>query len=267
MMCSELENTKSALPLLLPTPNGQHNHGANRDRFLMDPAATTPEELRWFEFLGQLTAIALLQKETVLSLNLCSVVWKQLVQQQSDESDLAAFDQMVCQSLHKIKHIEDEGITEDLFSDLIFETFTTQLSNGVEVEVCEGGAAMDVTWANRARYCELVQRTRLREGRTQAHAMLRGVSTMLPVRLLPLFTHMELELMTCGAPDVNVATLRRHTRYGVSVNMKDGRPADPHVHYLWEVLESFTPEQRSKFLTFIWGATGCRAARRSGASK
>ena len=44
-------------------------------------------------------AIALLQKETVLSLNLCSAFWKQLVQQDLDASDLAAFDEMVCQSL------------------------------------------------------------------------------------------------------------------------------------------------------------------------
>ena len=65
MICSELENTKTALPLLLLSPNGQHNHGFNRDRYVFDPAATTPEELRWFEFVGQLTAIALLQKETV----------------------------------------------------------------------------------------------------------------------------------------------------------------------------------------------------------
>ena len=39
----------------------------------------------------------------------------------------------VCQSLTKIEHIEDEGVDEELFSDLIFESFTTQLSNGVEV--------------------------------------------------------------------------------------------------------------------------------------
>jgi hypothetical protein len=39
----------------------------------------------------------------------------------------------VCQSLKKIEHIDDEGVDEELFSDLIFEVFTAQLSNGVEV--------------------------------------------------------------------------------------------------------------------------------------
>jgi len=233
--------------MFMLSPNGQHNLGSNRDRHIADPAATTPELLRWFEFLGHLAAIALLEKETVLSLNLCSVIWKQLVQQPADASDLAGFDEAVCQSLQKIEHIEDEGVDEDLFADLIFEAFTAQLSNGHEVEVCEGGSAIDVTWHNRRRYCELVQRTRLREGRAQVHAMLRGVAAMLPVRLLPLFSHAELELMVCGTPDIDIDVLRRHTRYGVSVN-----PQDAHILMLWKVLEAFTPEQRSKFLSFIW---------------
>ena len=38
--------------------------------------------------------------------------------------------------MKKIEHIEEEGVTEELFSDLIFEVFTAQLSNGVEV-FCE----------------------------------------------------------------------------------------------------------------------------------
>ena len=76
---------------------------------------------------------------SVLSLNLCSVIWKQLVQQASDATDLAGFDEMVMQSLTKIEHIEDEGVDAELFADLIFESFTAQLSNGHEVEVCEEG--------------------------------------------------------------------------------------------------------------------------------
>ena len=76
---------------------------------------------------------------------------------------------------------------------------------------------------------------------------MRGISKILPVRLLPLFTHAELERMSCGAPDIDIANLRRHTRYGVSVD-----PADHHVHLLWQVLEAFSDEQRSRFLTFIW---------------
>jgi len=247
MLCSELQN-EAVLPLLLQTPNGQHNVGSNRDRFIMQPSALSTEHLQWYEFLGVLMAMSLLQKETTISLSLCSVVWKQLVQQAADTSDLAGFDEMVNNSLFKIEHIEDEGVDEELFSDLIFESFTTVLSNNVEVEICEGGANFDVTWHNRARYCELVRRMRLQEGRAQTHAMLRGLNSMLPVRLLALFTHAEFELMTCGTPEINIDNLRRHTRYGVSVDTNDH-----HIGLLWQVLADFSTEQRSKFLTFIWG--------------
>ena len=60
----------------------------------MQPASTSAELLQWYEFIGVLMGISLLQKETVLGINLCSVIWKQLVQQDADASDLAAFDEM-----------------------------------------------------------------------------------------------------------------------------------------------------------------------------
>ena len=62
----------------------------------------------------------------------------------------------------------------------------------------EGGSHIDVTWHNRAAYCAAVRRARLREGSLQTHAVLRGINSLLPVRLLALFTHAELELMTCA---------------------------------------------------------------------
>ncbi|KAL3933084.1 MAG: hypothetical protein SGPRY_000438 [Prymnesium sp.] len=70
-----------------------------RLRFVIQPASTSAEYLQWYEFIGVLMGIALLSKET---------------------------------SLMKIEHIENEGVDEELFSDLIFEVFTAQLSNGVE---------------------------------------------------------------------------------------------------------------------------------------
>ena len=53
MVCAELQNT-SVLPLLLLSPNGQHNLGANRDRFVLDPAGATPELLHWYASIGTL---------------------------------------------------------------------------------------------------------------------------------------------------------------------------------------------------------------------
>ena len=122
------------------------------------------------------------------------------------------------------------------------------ITPSLQVEICEGGAEMDVTWHSRKRYCDLVLKARLREGRVQTHAVLLGLSRLLPVRLFPLFTYREFELMVCGTPEIEISDLRRHTRYGVSVD-----PSENYILLLWQVLESFTSEQRSKFLSFIWG--------------
>jgi len=157
---------------------------------------------------------------------------------------------MVCQSLSKVEHIDQEGIDSASFSDLIFETFTTQLSHGVEVPVCEGGAEIEVTFHNRKRYCDLVRKARLAEGALQAQTILKGINAMVPASLLPLFTHREIELMVCGAPDIDLNELRQYTRYGVTVD-----PDAPHIRILWRVLEEFTSEQRTLFLSFIWSRT------------
>ena len=55
------------------------------------------------------------------------------MQEPLEAADLAGFDEAVAQSLAKIESIELEGVDESSFNDLIFESFTTQLSNGTEV--------------------------------------------------------------------------------------------------------------------------------------
>jgi E3 ubiquitin-protein ligase HERC2 len=249
VLASELHR-EDVLPLLLLCPNGQHNLGSNRDRFLLNPGSSSAEQLAYFEFLGMVLGFALLQKETAVTLSLCSVVWKQLVHEPLDVHDLAGFDEMMAQSLHKLDEIQNEGIGPDDFDELIFESFTTVLSHGAEAPLCEGGADMPVTFHNRRRYCELVRKVRLEEGRLQAQTVLKGINTMVPASLLPLFTHREIELMVCGAPDIDLAVLRQHTRYGVTVD-----PAAPHMQILWQVLAQFSAQQRTLFLSFIWSRT------------
>ena len=67
--------------------------------------------------------------------------------------------------------------------------------------------------------------------------------------LLAMYTWNELELMVCGNVDIDLALLRRNTKY-------DGCSADDaHVRLLWRVLEAFTARERRLFLRFVWGRT------------
>ena len=71
-------------------------------------------------------------KETQLALSLPSVVWKQLVGQRMDSSDLDAIDHLCKQRSTSCATSPTKASTPRAFSDVIFETFTTQLSDGTE---------------------------------------------------------------------------------------------------------------------------------------
>lgn len=55
-MCDELQN--GSVPLLIQTPNGRGEAGANRDCFLLDPTLNSMLHMNMFRFLGVLMGIA-----------------------------------------------------------------------------------------------------------------------------------------------------------------------------------------------------------------
>lgn len=74
-MCDELQN--GSLPLLIVTPNGREESGANRDCLILSPEACSPVHLNMFKFFGVLIGIAI-RTGSPLSLNLAEPVWQQL---------------------------------------------------------------------------------------------------------------------------------------------------------------------------------------------
>ena len=70
--CSELQSV--ALPLFVKTPNGRHSVGYNREKWILNPGATSNIQLEMFAFLGKLMGLAIRSKE-YLALNIPSFVW------------------------------------------------------------------------------------------------------------------------------------------------------------------------------------------------
>ena len=234
-LCAELQADSSEL--LQRCPNGQHSLGSNRSSFLARPSASSPRALDGWRMLGLLLGCALLQRDTVLDLELCEHVWKVLVGSPLDEADLAGFDDAAANSLRSLRHIDREGVDAALFGDLFFNCFEVELSDGSLVELCDGGAALPVTFHNRHAYCGLALAARLAEGRAGYAAMRSGVASIVPCgRLLALLTGKELERLACGVADIDLAALRRHTRYGVGVS-----PSQSHVKHFWSALEASPP--------------------------
>ncbi|CAN0135834.1 unnamed protein product, partial [Ectocarpus sp. 12 AP-2014] len=68
----------------------------------------------------------------------------------------------------------------------------------VERELTPGGAARRVTFENRLTFCRMVEQARMHEFDAQAMAMAAGLSDIVPIKVLRLFTAAQLEIAVAG---------------------------------------------------------------------
>eukprot|EP00457_Paulinella_chromatophora_P001529 gb/GEZN01001531.1/.p1 GENE.gb/GEZN01001531.1/~~gb/GEZN01001531.1/.p1 ORF type:complete len:768 (-),score=240.41 gb/GEZN01001531.1/:611-2914(-) len=143
---------------------------------------------------------------------------------------------------------DDSGEGEDEGEPFAGLCFTINTADGRVVELKPNGHRTKITFQNREEFCRLFEEYRLHEFDLQLEAMRTGLATIVPVQLLGLFTPQELELMVCGTKQIDIAYLKAHTVY------KDGlSPNDTHIQYFWQAMESFSQEERQRFVRFCWG--------------
>ncbi|XP_042145750.1 E3 ubiquitin-protein ligase HERC2 isoform X2 [Ixodes scapularis] len=237
-MCDELQN--GSLPLLILTPNGRDEAGTNRDCFLLNPAAATQLHMNMYHFLGMLMGIAI-RTGSPLSLNLAEPVWKQLVGLPLTPADLNEVDRDYVPGLMCIRDMEAEAFRK------LDMPFATHSATGQEVQL--SAKYQRTTVENRAEYVRLAINYRLHEFDRQVAAVREGMSKVIPVPMLSLFTGYELETMVCGSPDIPIQLLKAVATY------KGVEPDSLLVQWFWDVMEEFTNAERSLFLRFVWGRT------------
>ncbi|CAH1776574.1 unnamed protein product, partial [Owenia fusiformis] len=237
-MCEELQN--GSTPLLIVTPNGRDESGANRDCHLLNPAVKSANHQNMFRFLGILLGIAI-RTGSPLSLNLAEPVWKQLAGMPLNVTDLTEIDKDYVPGLMCIKDMDSEGLHA---ADL---PFSTPSAAGHEVQL--SSKYTKITLENRQEYIRLALNYRLHEFDEQIQWAREGMARVIPVPLLSLFTGFELETMVCGSPDIPLNLLKSVATYkGIDANA-------PLIQWFWEVMEEFTNTERSLFLRFVWGRT------------
>ncbi|XP_033842077.1 probable E3 ubiquitin-protein ligase HERC1 isoform X2 [Periophthalmus magnuspinnatus] len=244
-MCQELET--GVVDLLIPSPNATAEVGYNRDRFLFNPSACLDEHMLQFKFLGILMGVAIRTKKP-LDLHLAPLVWKQLCCIPLSLEDLEEVDLLYVQTLKSILYIEDSGITEDNFNDMItLDSFVGQSADGKMVPIIPGGNSIPLTFSNRKEYVDRAIEYRLHEIDRQVAAVREGMSWIIPVPLLSLLTSKQLEQMVCGLPEISCDVLKKVVRY---------REVDEQhalVQWFWQTLEEFSNEERVLFMRFVSG--------------
>uniref|UniRef100_A0A2D4JLG2 HECT-type E3 ubiquitin transferase n=2 Tax=Micrurus TaxID=8634 RepID=A0A2D4JLG2_MICLE len=244
-MCQELET--GIVDLLIPSPNATAEVGYNRDRLLLNPSACLDEHLVQFKFLGILMGVAIRTKKP-LDLHVAPLVWKQLCCIPLSLEDLEEVDLLYVQTLNSILHIEDGGITEENFHEMIpLDSFIGQSADGKMVPIIPGGNSIPLTFSNRKEYVERAIEYRLHEMDRQVAAVREGMSWIVPVPLLSLLTAKQLEQMVCGMPEISVEVLKKVVRY---------REVDEQhqlVQWFWHTLGEFSNEERVLFMRFVSG--------------
>lgn len=170
--CTELQST--ALPLFIPSPNQKNESGLLREKWIINPSAKSTTHLEMYKYFGGLIGYAMRTGE-FLNLDLPSIFWKKLLEAPVDRKDLELIDRYTIQCLEDIININKKGVSKENFSFIVEQKFTTCLSDGSEVELIEDGKNIEVTFANRIKYCELVEKIRLDESKVQVAAIRSGL--------------------------------------------------------------------------------------------
>jgi E3 ubiquitin-protein ligase HECTD3 len=242
-LCPSDPDADVALPLFIRSSNqSQDSSNVYRDTYIPHPSCSLKDQ---YFFVGQLMGAMFRSQESFI-LSLSQLVWKQLVGEPvSWTRDFVTIDSAEVKFIDSIETMKREKF-EEAFEGAL--KFTTVLSDGETVALMPGGGEELVTYDNRLKYCKMVKERRMNESKVQIDAIRQGLVSVIPVELLNLITWQELELKVCGNPEISVEALKKSTRYDSSLS-----ESCQEVKIMWEALEKFSNDDRSRFLRFITG--------------
>lgn len=157
----ELET--DVLPLLIKTSNNRNDHGDNRDCFMLNPTSRSPTHLEMYKFFGAFLAFSIMTTAPI-PIHLAPSVWKQLLGDELEMTDLESFDAYSSQVLIDIRD-HSSKLSDEEFAKTVKLKFTTILTNGEEMSLKPGEECENVTKDNLQEYIALVLKTRFNESR------------------------------------------------------------------------------------------------------
>ena len=231
------------LPLFIRSPNqSQDSSNVYRDAYVPNPSCELKSK---YYFVGQLMGGVFRSQETLV-LPMPQFIWKQLIGEPVTWTrDFVSVDSAEVKLIDSIEGMEREKF-ESTFLGVL--NFTAVLSNGDTVDLVPDGENRLVSYDDRLEYCKLVKKVRMKESEKQINAIKDGLFQVVPSQVMALMTWQELEEKVCGSPEIPIDVLKQSARYEYDLNEKS-----PRVRLMWQALESFTNEERSRFIRFITG--------------
>ena len=131
------------------------------------------------------------------------------------------------------------------------DEFVAASSDVVVRELIENGRDTPVTNENVQDYVRLLWRHHACSTDAAWH-LARGLYAVLPPDLLSVFDAYELELLLCGAEEVDVDDWEKHTEYAGEYRRRGSN--HPVVKWWWRAVRALEPQDRAKLLQFCTGS-------------
>ncbi|XP_076828121.1 ubiquitin-protein ligase E3C [Brachyhypopomus gauderio] len=200
---------------------------------------------RHYYFLGRILGKALYENMLV-ELPFASFFLSKLLGTSADVDihHLASLDPEMYRNLLFLKSYE--GDVEDL--GLNFTVVNNDLGEAQVVELKPGGKDIPVTTANRIAYIHLVADYRLnKQIRSHCLAFRQGLANVVNLEWLRMFDQQEIQVLISGAlVPICLEDLKKFTNYSGGYSA-----THPVIKIFWEVVESFTDDEKRKLLKFV----------------
>jgi len=201
-----------------------------------------------FQLIGIMLGLAI-YNGVILDIHFPHYLYKKLMNPNEPPtlSDLKEWDPSLGSGLEKLLNFN--GDVEEVFS-LTFQVEYTFFDEKRTHLLKEGGDKISVTNENKKEYVDLYLRYVMDTSvRSQFDAFYKGFKLLCDSPGFELFRWEELELLICGSPNLDFEALEKSTQYE-GFSGKD----DPYVKMFWEIVHSFTPEQKRRLLFFATGS-------------
>ncbi|KAF8377410.1 hypothetical protein HHK36_030787 [Tetracentron sinense] len=209
------------------------------------------EHLSYFKFVGRVVGKALFDAQ-LLDVHFTRSFYKHILGTKVTYHDIEAIDPDYFKNL--------KWMLENDISDVLDLTFSMdadeeklilyERAEVTDYELIPGGRNIRVTEENKNEYVDLVAEHRLTTAiRPQINAFLEGFNELIARDLISIFHDKELELLISGLPDIDLDDMRANTEYS------GYRAASPVIQWFWEVVQSFSKEDKARLLQFVTGTS------------
>jgi len=202
--------------------------------------------LDYFKFVGRVIGKAVVDGH-LMDAHFTRSFYKHLLGVPVDYTDIEAIDP---EYYKQLLNILEYSLEEIMMDHLTFSAESSVFGKHTTVDLIPNGSTVAVTDANKLDYVRLMAHHRMTAAiKTQIECFLEGFYDLVPPDLISIFSATELELLICGLPEIDIEELRINTDY------RQYSATDPCIEWFWDVLRSFTREEKALFLQFVTGTS------------